>query len=227
MTGDTSCGLLPRWRARHRYLPALEDLDDAHGPAAAGTWLAQGERSDLGRGDPVRLLDAEQGADLGDVGLSGRACQQAVVPDAVEAIRQDVDQEPADELGRGQPHDLLPVAGFDAVILPAEGDGMGIGADQARVGNGDAVGIAAEIGQHGLRSSEGRLGIDHPVGFAERGEPGAEGVRADQLGQIAEEGQLTGPVQIPQTLQEQASEQPRQNPHCPPSAPMEQFSVIA
>jgi len=51
------------------------------------------------------------------------------MPDAAEAIGQDMDQEAADELGRGQPHDLLPVAGFDAVILPAEGDGPGIGPD--------------------------------------------------------------------------------------------------
>jgi hypothetical protein len=45
MTGDTSCGLLPRRRARHRYLPAPEVLDDTHGSAAAGAWLTQGERS--------------------------------------------------------------------------------------------------------------------------------------------------------------------------------------
>ena len=217
MTGDVSCGLLPRRCARHRFLPAAEDLDDAHGAAAAGAWFAQGEWGDLGlcfgRGDLFGLLDAEQGADLGDVGLAGRAGQQAVMPDAVEAIGQDMDQEPANELGRGQPHDLLPVARLDPVILPAEGDGMGIGADQARVRDGDPVGIAAQIGQHRLWPAEGRFGIDHPFGFAERGEPGGERLGVCQLGQIAEEGQLTGPVQIPQPLQKQAPEQPRQHPH--------------
>ena len=40
-----------------------------------------------------------------------------------------------------------------------------------------------------------------------------EGVRVGQFGQIAEEGQLTGAVQIHQPFQKQASEQPRQNPH--------------
>ena len=39
---------------------------------------------------------------------------------------------------------MWPVAGFDAVILPAEGDGLGIGADQAGVRDGDPVGIAAQ-----------------------------------------------------------------------------------
>ena len=50
MTGDMSCGLLPRWCARHRFLPAPKDLDDAHWAAAAGARFAQGERDDLGLG---------------------------------------------------------------------------------------------------------------------------------------------------------------------------------
>jgi hypothetical protein len=37
------------------------------------------------------------------------------MPDAVEAVGQDVDQEPADELVGGEPHDPLPVAGLVAV----------------------------------------------------------------------------------------------------------------
>ena len=106
-----SCCLLPRWGARHRFLAAPEDLDDAHGSAATGTWFAQGEWDDLGmgswRGDLFGTLDAEQGADHSDVGLAGRTGQQAIMPDAMEAIGQDVDQEAADELGRGQPHDLV------------------------------------------------------------------------------------------------------------------------
>ena len=61
-----SCCLLPRWGARHRFLAAPEDLDDAHGSAATGTWFAQGEWDDLGmgswRGDLFGTLDAEQGA---------------------------------------------------------------------------------------------------------------------------------------------------------------------
>ena len=202
-----SCCLLPRWGARHRFLSPPEDLDDTHGTAAAGAWLTQGERGDLGlwswlwlwlwlwSGGRFNLLDAEQGADLGDVGLADRTGQQAVMPDAMEAIGQDVDQEPADEVRRGQPHDLLPAAGFDAVIFPTEGHGMGIGTDQACVRNGDAVRVAAQIGQHSLGPSERWFGVDHPFGFAERGEPGGEGLRVGQFGQSAEEGQLTGPVQ--------------------------------
>lgn len=53
--------------------------------------------------------------------------------DAVEAGRQDVDQEPADELSRGEAHYLHPVSPFDTVVFPPEGHGVGICADQAVV----------------------------------------------------------------------------------------------
>jgi len=63
MTGDMSYGLLPRWGARHWFLPAAEDLDDTHGATATGARLAQGEWDDLGLWlwlcDPFRFLDAE------------------------------------------------------------------------------------------------------------------------------------------------------------------------
>ena len=47
-----SCGLLPRWGARHRCLSSPEDLDDAHDTAAAGTRLTLRERGDLSRRIP-------------------------------------------------------------------------------------------------------------------------------------------------------------------------------
>ena len=47
VTGVSSCGLLPWWCARHRFLPAAKDLDDAHGAAAAGAWFAQCECGDV------------------------------------------------------------------------------------------------------------------------------------------------------------------------------------
>ena len=53
------------------------------------------------------------------------------MPDAIEAVGQDVDEEAANELGGGQPHDLLAVATLDAVVFPTERDGPGVRADQA------------------------------------------------------------------------------------------------
>jgi len=47
VTDIQSCDLLP-WRcARHRFLPAPEDFDHAHGAAAAGAWFAQYEVGDV------------------------------------------------------------------------------------------------------------------------------------------------------------------------------------
>ncbi len=42
--------------------------------------------------------------------------------DAVEAARQDVEQEAADELVGGERHDLLAVGAVAAIVLVAEGD---------------------------------------------------------------------------------------------------------
>ena len=52
--------------------------------------------------------------------------------DAVEALRQDVDQESADELGGGQCHDLLAVTTFGTIVLPSEGDAVAVAGDQSR-----------------------------------------------------------------------------------------------
>ena len=117
-----------------------------------------------------------------------------------------MDQETAYELGGGQPHHLLPVARLDAVVLPAEGDRLGIGADQAGVGDRHSVCVTAEIRQHGFRAAEGRLSIDHPCGFVERREPTGKSIGTGQPGEIAEEGQLTPTMQVHQPLEEQAPE---------------------
>ena len=110
-----------------------EYLDDAHGAAAAATWLAQGEWDNVWFSVfdicHRRWLDAEQRPDSCEVCLADTAGQKAVMANAMEPIRQNMDQEAADELGCGHPHDLLAVAGFDAVVLPAECTGLGVGSE--------------------------------------------------------------------------------------------------
>ena len=108
----------------------------------------------------------EQSRASGDVVGACAAGEQAVVADAVEAVRQDVDQEAADELGGGERHDLLALAAFGTIVLPSEGDAVAVAGDQPAVGDGDAVGIARQIGQHRLWPAERALGIDHPFGSA-------------------------------------------------------------
>src|SRR5208282_966558 len=65
--------------------------------------------------------------------------QEAEVPDAMKPVRQDVDQEAANELIGIQGHDLLAVA--IAVVLPPEPDLAVVHGHQAIIGDGDAVGI--------------------------------------------------------------------------------------
>ena len=88
--------------------------------------------------------------------------------DAVEALRQDMDQESADELGGSECHDLLAITGFGTIVFPSESDSTAVAGDQPAVGDGDAMGIARQIGQHGLWPTERALGIDHPFGSAQR-----------------------------------------------------------
>src|ERR1700761_1949648 len=80
--------------------------------------------------------------------LRGRAAAMAVreeadVTDAVEPVRNDVQQEPANEFTGSERHHLgLAVL---AIVLPGEVD-LAIGeAGQTRIGQCDAMGIAAEI----------------------------------------------------------------------------------
>ena len=62
--------------------------------------------------------------------------------DAVEAARQHVQEKAADELVGVERHGLEPVAAFDAVILPLEGDALLVERDETGVRDGDAMGVA-------------------------------------------------------------------------------------
>ena len=64
-------------------------------------------------------------------------------------------------LGRER-HGFLPVAAFDAVVLPFERDAGVVEREEPRVGDRDAVGVAREIGEHGLGAGERALGVDDP-----------------------------------------------------------------
>ena len=72
--------------------PALEHFDDDHASTTAWAW-----RPDVGR-FVVRLVRGRRGsveefAGTSDAHLSRTAGEQAVMPDAVEAARQDMEQE--------------------------------------------------------------------------------------------------------------------------------------
>src|SRR5262249_57529204 len=104
----------------------------------------------------------KQLADAGDILDAGLAREPTVIPDTVEALRQDMHQEAADELVGIERHQLVSLGTFDAVVLPLEGDAVVVERDQALVGDGDAVGVAREIAQHFLLAPQPPFAADDP-----------------------------------------------------------------
>src|SRR5262249_20252641 len=127
-----------------RRAAAREALDDDHAGAAAWAGMRGGGRwlgaigvgiggLGLGRRRPEQL------ARRGDVVGTGATGEQAVVANAVETARQNMDEEAADELVDGERHHLVSIVTFAAVILPLEGDAVVVECDQPAVGDGDAM----------------------------------------------------------------------------------------
>jgi len=145
--------------------------------------------------------------------LVRRTGEQAVMPDAVEAARQDVDQEAADELVGRQRHDLLTFSAIAAIILVPECHASLVEADEPPVRDGNAVRVAREIGQHRLRPREGRFGIDYPALLTDGREMAQERLAGGEMCVCAEEGQLASVKQRQQACEEQPAEQRAQNAH--------------
>src|SRR5437763_14602241 len=103
------------------------------------------------------MMGIEQPAAESEIVAALPVGEEAVVANAVEAVRQGMQQETADELVGIKRHQLgLAVL---AIVFPGEAD-LAVGQrDQSAVGDGDAMGVAAEIGQHLLGATERRLGV--------------------------------------------------------------------
>jgi len=149
--------------------PAGSRSSYAHAATAAGTGWPLIWRLD-GFDGIGRRRDGQQFAGASNVALAGRAGEQAVVADAMEAARQDMQEEAADELVRVERHDLLPFGTAPTIILVPEGDASFAEGDQAPVRDRDPVRVARQIGEHGFRSGKRRLGIDHPCVRVSSGE---------------------------------------------------------
>src|SRR5208337_2916411 len=105
--------------------------------------LAQGTAGHIDPGDPrkrllpgfgrcrVRLLYSEQGAAGLETRLSVPVAQQTEVAYLHEPVGKDVEEEPPDELGGIEGHDLLSVP--VGIVLPEEGDQPVLHADDAVV----------------------------------------------------------------------------------------------
>src|SRR5215471_15164604 len=112
-------GIRRWWRARSGR--RLEDFDDDHTTATTGAWRAQ-----IGRRRGVLYLGScrhiEQFPGARDIVFAAGAGQEAVVADAVEALRQNVEQEAANEFVRTEGHGALAVGTVAAIVLVAERD---------------------------------------------------------------------------------------------------------
>src|SRR5260221_5537324 len=127
--------------------------------------------------------------------------KEAIMTDAMKAVRQGVEQEATDELVgmKGKKLRLTLVA----IIFPTEGD-VGVGhADQARVCDGDAVCVSTEIGQHLSGSAEGRLGVDHPIDPPKHAQSAGENRGPRKFGKITETAKIAAPAGGADTRAEQ------------------------
>ena len=125
-----------------------EELEDvaqtilaAHGAEPGVDALLGEERVHVRDVGGLGVVEAEQDAAAHQIVLAPAAGEQAVVANLMEAGRQHVLQETAEEFGAGQAHALLrlgAVGVFAAVVAVAEGDAVVVNGDQAVVGDGDA-----------------------------------------------------------------------------------------
>lgn len=152
-----------------------------------------------------RRRDVEQASAQVQLQLPMAIGKQAVMTNAVKAVRNGVKQETADELMGIECHYLLPAA--RSIILPSECDSIAIDADEAGIGDGDAMGIAPEIGQHLFGSGKGRLGIDDPADTPRFFDHAVECGRTGQAGDVAEELKLVQVVGLLQLFKKQPPEQ--------------------
>ena len=78
-------------------------------------------------------------SELGEDIATGK---QAVVPNAMKALGQHMDQEATDELVGRQRHRLVAAWPIDPIVLVPEGDAVLVGGYEAAIGDGHAVGVA-------------------------------------------------------------------------------------
>lgn len=120
---------------------------------------------------------------VGAMGVS----EEAVVANAMEAVRQHVEQEAPHELADVEAHDLALVTTALPIVLPAETDIGLVKIEQAAVSDRDAMRVAREISQDLLGTGEGLFGIDDPFGRSQWCEGGSELVRVLESGEIGKE----------------------------------------
>ena len=195
---------------------SIEGFNDHHAPPTARAW----RRFLVGGAWVVVIILVALHRRRGHAEQASAKCKlvgampvgkEAIVANAMEAIRQHMEEEPADELGDRDAHDFALVIATFPVVLPAEADVGVIEIEQATVGDRDTVGVAREIGQHLLGTGEGRFGVDKPFGCAQRRESGGKCLCLVETDEIGKELQFAGIEGCRQTVEEQPPEHGREH----------------
>ena len=207
------------------YRGATEAVDHVHVPVVAPGTLAQrapGQRlvavPIVGRGLAGGHCGwwrrrVQQPPALGELVLPSAIGEEAVVANAVEAGREDVEEHAAEELGRLQGHHPLAGRASSAVVGVAEAHGAVAEAAQALVADGDPVRVAAEVVEDLFGAGEGRLGVDHPLGLAGWSEVLGEAPRVgERLQPGHSEAEAAGLERVLHRREEDPTEVARQGP---------------
>jgi hypothetical protein len=139
-------------------------------------------------------------SDLAEPLATAAIGEQAEMADAPKALREDVEQKPANELFPAEGHHLMAVP--IAVVLIVERHLIVIDTTDAHVTPGDAVAIAAQVVHHRLGVGETGFGVDDPVGGPKGIEQGID--RAD----LAEAIEPTVLNRLAQAADEAATDMP-------------------
>src|ERR1700751_553147 len=143
-----------------RLAAGSKGADDDPATATARTRMRGGRRL-VGTAVVVReglqFWHGEQLARSRKVFRARRLGQKSVVTNAMEALRQDVDEEAADKLACCERHDFVARSSVGTIILVVERDAVLVERNQSAVGGGNTVGVARQIGKHRLGSAERAL----------------------------------------------------------------------
>ncbi len=87
--------------------------------------------------------------------------EKAIVADAHESGRKNVEQKAPNKFLGAQRHGALLIVAF--VVLPAEADFAILDGLYATIGDGDSMGVASEVLEHLGGTAERTFGVDDPL----------------------------------------------------------------
>ena len=117
--------------------------------------------------------------------------KQPVIANAMEAVRQNVEEEAAYKFTCLKSHDFALVTAAHPIVA-TDADVARIHAEQPTVGDRDAMRVPRKIGEDMLGTREGLFRINDPGGSAQRRQSGGEHLRIGEARDSGKEAQFTG-----------------------------------